>query len=142
MVSLFLADFNEIAASADGTYQRRGSGRCHNSLSGELNIRFTIPFIQLPFYCPCWTEYIGNRIIYTYTTIVCSKVFWNYLVGGEGGGGKVGLGHDTPTTLLDLGMMTRQVSTFVPFLNYSCLNDMSLIFQDSVNHACNWSSYY
>lgn len=56
--------------------------------------------------------------------------------GGEGGG-KVGLGHDTPTTLLDLGMMTRQVSTFVPFLNYSCLNDMSLIFQDSVNHACN-----
>lgn len=53
------------------------------------------------------------------------------------GGGKVCLGHDTPTTHLDSGMMTWQVSTFVPFLNYSCLNDMSLIFQDSINHACN-----
>lgn len=38
------------------------------------------------------------------------------LSGGGGGEGKVGLGHDTHTTLLHSGMLTRQVSTFVPFL--------------------------
>ena len=29
-----ITDYHEITASADGAYQRRGSGRCHNSLSG------------------------------------------------------------------------------------------------------------
>nr|XP_022311952.1 uncharacterized protein LOC111117163 [Crassostrea virginica] len=31
-------NYREITASADGAYQRRGSGRCHNSLSGVASL--------------------------------------------------------------------------------------------------------